>query len=77
MCKKTYGELYKEFLDKMRWVSQEKEELVDDFRPAESPYIDDLFGVVQFVDLNLFIKNGIVVWLKDGSTIIYVGKENK
>ena len=72
--KKTYGELYKEFLSKVRWVSQEEEELVDDWRPAISPYIDDLFCVGEFVDSNLFCKNGIVVWLKDGTTMIYVGK---
>lgn len=73
MQEKTYGDLYKEFLSKVRWVSQEEEELVDDWRPAESPYIDDLFGVGEFVDSNLFCKNGIVVWLKDGTTMIYVG----
>ena len=72
--KKTYGELYKEFLSKVRWVSQEEEELVDDWRPATSPYIDDMFGVGEFVDSNLFCKNGIVVWLKDGTKMIYVGK---
>lgn len=69
MKEKTYGELYKELLDKSI------EDLISDYRPAESPYIDDLFGIGQFVDSNIFIENGIVVWLKDGSTIIYVGKD--
>lgn len=74
MDEKTYGDLYKEFLSKVRWVSQEEEEIVDDWSPAISPYIDDLFGVGEFVDSNLFCKNGIVVWLKDGTTMIYVAK---
>lgn len=72
MKEKTYGELYKEFLSKVRWVSQEKEELVEDFRPSATPYIDDL---ICYKQSNVFIENGIVVWLKDGSTIIYVGKD--
>lgn len=45
MHEKTYGELYKEFLSKVRWTRQEKEELVADLRPAISPYIDDMFCV--------------------------------
>lgn len=73
--KKTYADLYKEFLSKVRWVSQEEEELVDDWRPAASPYIDDIFEVGEFVDSNLFCKNGIVVWLKDGTTMICVGED--
>lgn len=73
MEEKTYGDLYKEFLSKVRFASQ-KEEIVADWRPAISPYIDDMFGVGEFVDSNLFCKNGIVVWLKDGTTMIYVGK---
>lgn len=74
MHEKTYGELYKEFLSKVRWTRQEKEELVADWRPAISPYIDNMFCVGEFVDSNLFCKNGIVVWLKDGTAMIYVGK---
>lgn len=74
MDEKTYGDLYEEFLSKVGWDVKEREELVDDWRPAISPYIDNLFGVGEFVDSNLFCKNGIVVWLKDGTKMIYVGK---
>lgn len=74
MEEKTYGDLYEEFLRKVGLDVKEKEEIVADWRPAISPYIDDLFCVGEFVDSNLFCKNGIVVWLKDGTTMIYVGK---
>lgn len=55
----TYGEIYEEFCNKFPNAE------VNDYRPAEPIYVDEL---------NTRIPNAIVVWLKDGSKIIYVSE---
>lgn len=57
--KMTYGEIYEEFCNKFSNAE------VDDYRPAAPLYVDEL---------NTSIPNAIVVWLKDGSKIIYVSE---
>lgn len=55
----TYGEIYEEFCNKFPNAE------VNDYRPAAPLYVDEL---------NTSIQNAIVVWLKDGSKIIYVSE---
>ena len=55
----TYGEIYEEFCNKFSNAE------VNDYRPATPLYVDEL---------NISIPNAIVVWLKDGSKIIYVSE---
>lgn len=68
---KTYADLYKEFWNKMGWTEKQKNEWVTNYRPAVRPYIDFIHNSDG---TNICVENGIVVWLKDGTTIIYVGK---
>ena len=67
----TYADLYKEFCDKMGWTESQKDEFVADYRPAKRPYID---FIKNSDGTNIYVNNGIVVWMKDGTTMIYVGK---
>lgn len=55
----TYGEIYEEFCNKFSNAE------VNDYRPATPLYVDEL---------NTTIPNAIVVWLNDGSKIIYVSE---
>ena len=57
--KPTYGDIYEEFCNKFPNAG------TDDYRPAAPLYVDEL---------NTSIPNAIVVWLKDGSKIIYVSE---
>lgn len=52
----TYEEVYKMFLEKTKIPIDE----IEDYRPC-----CNLFGVPD-------IRNGIVVWLKNGSKLIYI-----
>ena len=57
---KTYGDIYEEFLEKF------PEADVKDYRPAHPGYVHELEEP---------IPNAIIVWLRDGSKIIYISKE--
>ena len=59
---KTYEDIYKEFYDKFPNAE------VEDYRPAVGLYIPQLLEA---------IPNAIIVWLKDGTKIIYISKEDK
>lgn len=72
MIYKTYADIYKEFWNKMGWTEKQKNELVRNYRPAVRPYIDFIHNSDG---TNIYIDNAIVVWLKDGSIMIYVGKD--
>lgn len=58
---KTYGDIYNEFCEKFPNAE------VEDYRPAVEMHVPQL-------------RNGIpcaiIVWLKDGSKIIYISKED-
>lgn len=58
-CKpgKTYGEIYKEFLEKFNITG------IKDYRNCH-----EMYGVPT-------IPNGIVVWMNDGSKIIYIPED--
>ena len=56
--KKTYTDIYKEFLKTI----ENREGLIVDYRPCATPYFD------------ITIPMGIIVWLTDGSKIIYISK---
>ena len=59
----TYGDVYSEFKEKFSNVEAE------DYIPADPMYIPQLMRAVP---------NAIIVWLEDGSTVIYIsGKESK
>jgi len=58
---KTYGDIYNEFCDKFPTAD------VLDYRPAVSMHIPEL--------KTRCIPDAIIVWLKDGSEVIY--KSNK
>lgn len=58
-----YGDIHSELLLKLD-VDAVKQ--IDDYRPASPMYTEDL-------DLS----KGIIVWMKDGSKIIYIPKEAK
>lgn len=53
----TYGDIYNEFCDKFHNVE------VEDYRPAVEIHIPQL---------SRGIPNAIIVWLKDGSKVIYM-----
>jgi hypothetical protein len=55
----SYGDIYDEFCAKF------PNSHAEDYRPAEPLYIPQLMRG---------IPNGIVVWLKDGSKIIYIAE---
>ena len=56
---KTYGGIYKEFCAKFHNAE------VEDYRPAAELYIPQL---------TVGIPNAIIVWLKDGSKVIYIAE---
>lgn len=55
----TYKDIQKEFSNKFPNVE------IEDYRPACGLYIDGVDDCTQ-------IPNAIVVWLKDGSKVIYI-----
>lgn len=55
---KTYGDLYKEFLEKF-----ESTVGVEDYRPCV-----EMYGVPN-------IDSAIVMWLKDGTRVIYISNQ--
>lgn len=55
----TYGDIYYQFCKKFPNVE------VNDFRPATTMYMPSLVSG---------IPNAIVVWLKDGSIVIYIAE---
>ncbi len=57
---KTYGDIYNEFRNKFPLAE------VMDYRPAVKMHIPQL---------SKDIPNAIIVWLKDGSEIIYIAEE--
>lgn len=60
---KTYGDIYDEFCDKFPNAE------VLDYRPAVSMHIPELkTGCIPYA---------IIVWLKDGSEVIYKSKEEE
>lgn len=58
----TYGEIYDEFCKKFPNAE------VSDYRPAMPQYLPRLVKPIPY---------GIVVWLKDGSSMIYIAEEAK
>ena len=58
MEQRTYGDVFDDFVSK---ITNEEKLKVDDYRPADILYIED-------VDWS----SGIIVWLKDGSKFIYI-----
>ena len=58
MEKRTYEDVFDDFISK---ITNEEKLKVDDYRPADILYIED-------VDWS----SGIIVWLKDGSKFLYV-----
>ena len=59
---KTYGDIYDEFCNKFPNVE------IADYRPAVSTYIPQLVS-------GTCIPYAILVWLKDGSEVIYISEE--
>ena len=55
----TYGEIFDEFCKKFPNAK------VDDYRPADPMFVSQLYET---------IPNAIIVWLKDGSEVIYMAK---
>ena len=53
----TYGELFDRFLESTKM----NRDLIDDYRPCVFPYFD------------YNIPDAIIVWLKDGRGLIYLG----
>ena len=60
---KTYGDIYNEFCDKFPNAE------IENYRPAASTYIPQLVS-------GTIIPCAIIVWLKDGSEIIYISESN-
>lgn len=56
----TYGDIAKQFYDKFPGVE------VDDWRPADPMFIPQLLRP---------IPNAILVWLKDGSKVVFISGE--
>ena len=61
----TYGDIYDEFCKKFPNIE------VSDFRPALAMYIPGLSNLTKG------IPNAIIIWLKDGGSIIYIAEEVK
>lgn len=55
----TYGEIYEEFCKKFPNAK------VEDYRPADPIFIPQLLGG---------IPNAIIVWLTDGSKVVYIAE---
>lgn len=60
----TYADILTEFISKFPNVE------IDDYRPAWGLYIDGMDDCER-------IPNAIVVWLKDGSQVVYMSNEAK
>ena len=58
----TYGEIYKEFCNKFPNAE------IEDYRPADPIFIPQLARG---------IPNAIIVWMKDGSKVIYIADSAK
>ena len=58
---KTWRYIYDEFLE----VTKMDLEVISDFRPCEPPYY------------NVLIPMAIIVWLKSGSSLIYISKKRE
>ena len=56
---KTYNDIYNEFCDKFPLAE------VLDYRPAVKIHIPQLLKDIQ---------NAIIIWLKDGSEVIYISE---
>ncbi len=56
----TYSDIYEEFCKKFPNAK------VRDYRPAAKMYIPQL---------SRYIPNAIIVWLKDGSKVIYIARK--
>ena len=61
---KTFGDIWNEFLTEFN-INQYDNNPIKDWRPCT-----EMYGVP-------FIQGAIVVWLKNGSKIIYIPKEDK
>ncbi len=59
---KTYGDIYNEFLAKF------PNSKIEDYRPADPMFIPQLLRG---------IPNAIIVWLNDGSKVIYIAESEK
>lgn len=59
---KTYGDIYNEFRDKFPLVE------VEDYRPAVEMHVPQL---------SKGIPNAIIVWLKDGTKVIYIAESEE
>ena len=62
----TYGELYKYVKKQIVGMSEEQ---IDDWRPADGFYIDDIVKTRN--SYSPYVPNGIRIWLKNGDSIIY------
>jgi len=60
--KKTYGDIYDEFCDKFPLAE------VEDYRPAVEMHVPQL---------SKGIPNAIIVWLKDGTKVIYIAESEE
>ena len=59
---KTYGDIYNEFCNKFPNAE------VEDYRPADPMYIPQLLRGIPYA---------ILVWLKDGSKIVYISESEE
>lgn len=59
---KTYRDIYDEFRNKFPNVE------VEDYRPADPMYIPQLLRGIDYA---------ILVWLKDGSKVIYINESEE
>ena len=59
---KTYNDIYNEFCDKFPLAE------VLDYRPAVKIHIPQLLKDIQ---------NAIIIWLKDGSEVIYISESEE
>ena len=60
------GKLWKDILEEFKESTGISKEKISDYRPYLTPYSTEVLGISA---------PGIIVWLSDGSTIIYISKE--